>query len=77
MDIWKTIIVGLMVLIFILLITVLLGWFGGKEASVAGAECEWGGGSFCWKWHKDITTDIQEGLEGDSTGEIEGILGIG
>jgi hypothetical protein len=77
MDIWKTIIIGLMVLIFILLITVLLGYFGGKEVQKEDVKCLWGGGSFCWKWHKDITTDIQEGLEDDNTGEIGGILGIG
>ena len=51
-------------IIFLLILFFGWGFLGGQEAQKIGITCDMGlGDSLCWKWHKNIVGQVQEGLE--------------
>lgn len=58
----------ILVLIILILLLVFFVWglIGGQEAKKPGVTCDTGIGDdnlLCWKWHKNILGQVQEGLE--------------
>jgi len=58
-------------IIFLLILFFGWGFLGGQEAQKIGITCDMGlGDSLCWKWHKNIVGQIEEGFR-DTGSAIE------
>ena len=55
----------LWILVLLILIFLIWGFIGGSKEENIGITCDFGigdGKTLCWKWHKNLVGELQDGL---------------